>query len=338
MHHRSNKSRLRRLRGGLVALGLLTWPLGAGCSLVFDGEVAAVRCHDEGAFGPPACPPKQVCQAGVCRRSGDRPLGAACERDENCAAGGFCLDPATIGKSGPPFCSKGCCASEQCGPAAAGLICWPGEQAAGSVCLQAIRFHRGNLGAAPAGSACDDRDECRSGVCAKGLCIDVCCSDASCAMGSHCQAVTWPSAGRTTWLCAAPTGSAAPGDACGGDDECATGACIETGNDNACATPCCSSASCGSATSNGDAVPLSCAPAGPDDAFTACVDLGAGSAAVGAPCENPGDCASGQCLSQGTKSLCTDVCCSDADCGDEGLFRCRPVTSPDGWGLRCVPN
>jgi hypothetical protein len=46
--------------GGLAA---------TACSLIVDGEPAALRCSQEGRVGPPACDEGFVCSSGVCRIS-----------------------------------------------------------------------------------------------------------------------------------------------------------------------------------------------------------------------------------------------------------------------------
>jgi hypothetical protein len=47
----------------------------AACQALVGSELETVRCQEEGAVGPPACPEGQACQQGRCR---------ACANEETC--------------------------------------------------------------------------------------------------------------------------------------------------------------------------------------------------------------------------------------------------------------
>jgi hypothetical protein len=325
-----------------VAIAAITTVLsaliGGACHTVFDGEIGAFACSQEGSFGPPACPDDQTCVTGACVAIG-RPLGAGCDTDAQCQTDSFCLDPADIDQTGPPLCARLCCASTDCGPPDSGQVCWPPPGGSGNVCWPASPLGRHAPGAAPAGTACGDDGECRSAVCDQGVCLDTCCDNSYCqASKDVCRVMLSPLAEHDTWVCAPPP-STANADFCASSNDCQAALCLAVTEDvKVCAQPCCSSRECGSVYLGVAFQPLACAPT-PDGTLRTCSRLLTEAAIrdIGAPCLEDGQCRSGLCITTGADApYCSDSCCTDANCGDIASFACRPVDNDGTWALRCV--
>ena len=318
-----------------VALGAL---LGGACHTVFDGDLGAFACSQEGAFGPPACPPDQTCVTGACVAIG-RPLGAGCGSDADCQAGSFCLDPADIGQTGGLVCTRLCCASTDCGAPGSAHVCWPPPAGSGSLCWPASALGRAAPGSAQSGAACDHDGECRSATCHQETCLDTCCDDSFCLAGNDVCRVMLSSLGEhDTWVCAAPP-SGANADFCSSSNDCRSGLCVTVTEDvQLCAQPCCSSRECGSVYLGVSFEPLACAPTA-DGTLRTCSRLLPETAirAVGAACVEDGQCRSGLCHPLGDgEGYCSDTCCTDDSCGDVASFACRPIATGETWALRCV--
>lgn len=334
-------------RGGAAAL-LLGWAaVLASCTFLVDDELGDVRCSDEGAFGPPACPEGQVCRGGLCASPTAAPLGAACRSDADCNLTDFCLDPALVGESGAMTCTRNCCSSSDCdeldadgAPQPARAICWVPAQGGGRFCRSASTFDRGPLGVGKGGAACGADADCRSGVCDSVRCADACCSDTSCDFtDATCSANAGIVSEGATWSCAAPA-AATKGflEACAGDAECQSGMCAKLADTLLCTRPCCDSASCGDFDAGGVVGALACVHVVHRGTLVpACGAVLPITAErpVGAPCTGDADCRGGRCEPEtsvdggagGDSGYCSDACCIDADCGDPATFLCRP--SPD---------
>ncbi|MEQ9320279.1 MAG: hypothetical protein RIF41_14025, partial [Polyangiaceae bacterium] len=135
----------------------------AGCSTLFDGELGAIRCEQEGVYGPPACRQGETCVQGACVSVG-APIGSSCQGDGDCREPWRCLNPADFGQAGEPFCSELCCAATECGPPAAGLVCWSPPGGGGSLCWPAEAIGRQSPGEGRSGGGGGAGRVCRSGV------------------------------------------------------------------------------------------------------------------------------------------------------------------------------
>lgn len=318
----------------LAALGVAA----AGCHLAIDGELSRVRCTEEGAYGPPACPEGETCVAGECLETGV-PLGGACASDLDCAWPARCLDPAPLGDASGAFCSIPCCSSADCGPVTLGQVCHAWSGGAARFCWPAGRLGRILLGDRLAGQPCGPNRVCRSGLCASGACIDVCCDDRFCSVGDQrCVVQVAGGSGAPTWQCGQPSTTSADPTSCTADEQCATGRCLALDAETRiCAVPCCSSSTCGAIELGAERLQLACATSR-DGALTACSRVVPTSAvgAVGAPCVEDDECRSGVCAEQAGVRFCTDRCCRDEDCGNTTLFACRLAAGSVPWSLQCV--
>ncbi|WP_437803927.1 hypothetical protein [Sorangium sp. So ce693] len=332
---------LRRLLRGLAALV----SLGAGCEVLVDGTLGQVRCSDEGAIGPPACPEGAVCREGACvEQQLERALGARCARHEDCGALDFCLDPALFDGDGPRVCSRACCSSSDCDPVR-DAVCWIPDGGGSGLCRIGREVGRPDVGTQLSGASCAAPGDCRSGICSGGACVDACCSDTSCAAnGAACRLTTdLVSAGPALACRAAALGDGGYFEPCARDDDCASGLCAEVEGRGRCIIPCCGSEMCPD-TPGEVRQRVGCAELAIDGRSTvrACIRLLSGDslAAIGAPCSTPEDCRSGMCIKdpEQTQRFCSDVCCSDASCGDAAFFGCRPRATGESWALRCEPK
>jgi hypothetical protein len=91
------------------------------CHTLVSSELETVRCQEEGAVGPPACPEGQGCQQGRCRVCGSKEtcndqVDNDCdgEVDEGCAA-----PDAQAGAAGSPAGEAGSAGSDASSPAGA---------------------------------------------------------------------------------------------------------------------------------------------------------------------------------------------------------------------------
>lgn len=319
---------IRRSGGARAFLVASALGLVAGCSLLVPGEPTDVRCSEEGAIGPPACPSGMFCREGACLE-GPPALGEPCREGDVCAPGDHCFDPASIGLAGQPICSHPCCSSGDCG-VGTGLVC--AVLGPGKMCLPASSWSRGELGARFAGEPCEVGSECRSGECSDegGFCTDACCSDAECGLfAGACR-----DAGEG-WSCepAAPDAKA-PLEPCKDAAECSSGLCLAWPDGvTRCAAPCCSSDECGDWDAGSVVKRILCVPVQHGTAIVhACAAVAKGDAdrAIGEPCDDPGQCRGGRCIEADPSGagVCSDVCCTDGSCGAPHLFTCSPVADP----------
>jgi hypothetical protein len=333
-------SSLRRLLWRALP-GLAFWAV-AGCQVLLDGEVTSIHCTQEGAIGPGACPASHICTGGACVEfipSEPQPqLGVLCEDDADCEPGDFCLDMGRIRLQRGKRCSRPCCSSSGCDPAA-GFICWAPSTGGASFCVDAVLVGRAIGGVAASGERCSTDGDCRSGSCdSGGTCVDPCCSDTSCAASQGtCQFGKRDGTGG--FFCAPPPSDTRPFLAdCKLDTDCASGLCHEL----RCVTPCCNSDTCSVDTTDGSLIPVACQFIEHEGVLIrACAHTLKASMiyAVGQPCSVDSECRGGLCIrpDEGEgEGYCSDACCSDAFCGEGGGFHCRPpeeITS--SWPLRC---
>ena len=311
------------------------------CSAAIDGELATVRCADEGAYGPPACAPGETCHGGVCAALGE-PVGHECANDEDCASPATCADGAQLGLGSVLRCVVPCCSSAECGEPGDGNVCRTMKSGGGSVCWPASDLGEGaggelQLGDTGPGGACVAASECRSGACDTGRCVDTCCADSSCTASERiCRA--GQSAVGEGWYCGfAPTEQSGIGE-CATASDCVTGECVTVEDAKVCLAPCCSSRECGTVELKAGTYQLACAlSASGARGCVGRVDQQA-TLGVGAACKIGNDCRSGLCVDDGDGKFCSDFCCDDASCGDTKQFSCRPRPTGNAWALRCVRN
>ena len=305
------------------ALAAWLFTCGASCHLLLPAE-PDVRCGEEGAKGPPYCPPGSACVSGVCQVTSEPALGDECATDATCPASSRCLE----GR-----CARLCCSSTDCGPPESGLVCVARVGAGGAWC----EASEASLGEGLAGDACEGGAQCRSGRCEAGLCADLCCTDSQCGV-SECGLAP----GATHPACGANASLASDLASCSADAECESGVCEFYGVTFRCAPPCCSSADCPVLVVPDETYSLRCTwverPAGIASVCAQPVALAARQP-VGAPCASPNDCIGGICVSGPDGPVCSDVCCSDASCGDPARFACAPWNSPSAVpGFVCQPR
>jgi hypothetical protein len=125
-----------------------------------------------------------------------------------------------------------------------------------------------------------------------------------------------------TQECAMLPGAADLGQACGVNGDCASGICNKY--ENVCAEACCTDSDCPSN--------QNCLVYDLDNqtVITVCQPSGAGTVAVGMPCTNASECATGTCtpadpFNLGGPKICSVRCCTHADCGDLTNGYCHPI-------------
>jgi hypothetical protein len=157
-----------------------------------------------------------------------RPLGAACEMPEQCAAG-RCLARTPAGELLPdPTAARMACAGcSDDGDCGAGTVCGLGWSP------EFLEPHRACAPAAAAvlGDRCLVDAECASGACCGGVCSS-CCADSaahSCQAGATCRARAPAADGkplRTAWQCVPGDDAGATGAPCLTDDSCSSARCV----------------------------------------------------------------------------------------------------------------
>jgi len=324
------------LRGVMGASALAIFAGGA-CSVIVPGTLGPIDCLDEGAVGPPACPPGETCKQGMCVPAADD-LGRKCVDVTDCSEGSLCVDPVLFGGTGDKRCTHPCCSSFDCDPRA-DFVCAAYPSGGGLFCRSAEELGRAGTGELPAGQSCKDGFECRSGLCETGACHDVCCTDTNCS-ASEQACVVDPAGG---FACGAPSAvGLAYFDPCMTGADCASGLCVDVGGVTRCVTSCCSSSDCAPALDPmGMLASVGCRWVGVGGVAVATCSTflpPGGTGLVGSTCVAPADCQSGLCEQLGDVVLCTDTCCSDESCGDPALFGCVPAELGGLVGLRCEPR
>lgn len=189
-----------KLLRGLSVLAVL----GVGCQVLVDGELGSVRCADEGAIGPPACPEGEVCKGGTCVRGelAEHALGKPCDTNGDCGPLEICLDPTLFGGEGRSVCTRPCCSSSDCNPRP-DAVCWVPPKGRAGFCRVGREVDRDEVGTRLAGEECSEDGDCRSGICSDtGVCVDACCSDTDCAAtGMTCQRTTGLISSGSAWAC-----------------------------------------------------------------------------------------------------------------------------------------
>jgi hypothetical protein len=161
-----------------------------------SGEAIIAQLSAENAKGACTAPPVEL---------RNRPDGAPCEHDEQCA-NDSCSDHAC----------GGCAAGEECAAdQVCGLTTLSGK--AEHVCL--ARF------AGLFGEPCDTGDQCESQICENHACSE--CTGDKCEDGRACDWAAQRSDMGVIWpkLCGALDGSRKTGELCGDDRDCASATC-----------------------------------------------------------------------------------------------------------------
>jgi hypothetical protein len=250
------------------------------------------------------CTTTGTCQSGTCVGSGNPCQGpdedddcheSCSEQDMDCSAydgdGAFCSDG--IFCNGVDGCSAGACDTHPGDPCDGP----DGDDDCSEVCNEAAGACSG---ADPDGSSCDDGDFCNGvDTCASGACAqhggnpcdgpdgDEDCFETCDPTGQTCEGYDGDGVPCLGGVCSAQGCGREDGAACGDDEECASGNCVNG--------ICCVSAAC---------TPYRCGPGG------ACV----------ASCATSADCADGyRCSSASTCTLDDGVVEDETSCG------CRQV-------------
>ncbi len=153
----------------------------------------------------------------------DRPLGASCETDGQCAST-RCVEithPFENYFETGSVCSA-CGGNSDCSD---DEVC--GAQVDDEV---GVRLECVPRGQRVVGERCSDEGECASGVCCEGVCSE-CCDGAGCEGGATCERRDWEPLGMSHQVlalphqCAPGGGGRQAGAACLFDDDCASGTC-----------------------------------------------------------------------------------------------------------------
>lgn len=314
---------------------------GAGaCQVVVgDTELTTVHCEDEGAIGPPACAPGQVCRGGVCV-SGSAGSGGGAGASGSGGAGGETGGTGAGGLAGGGTGGAGGTAGEGGtgggggvageggtggglggtggtggvggaqggtggGAAGTGAEGGTGGGAAGS---GAVGGTGGGTQTMPFGEPCAGADQCDPGLAclqvpglSSSVCAQPCCNSVECPANAVCV----PTAGSnlcfpTTLLSFPAPGGNPVGASCQNGGECRSARC----SGSVCRDVCCSNASCAGKACTWQSYAWFCS--GKDDSE------GKGN---GETCGGDGECNGENCVTFLIPDLCMGPCCSDAQCG-----------------------
>ncbi|MEQ8453929.1 MAG: matrixin family metalloprotease [Sandaracinaceae bacterium] len=276
---------------------------GERCSTLSNGARQCVRFVDGGASCGGAAPPPapecavdadcgagERCAAGSCVPSGAG-LGDPCARHDDCGAGACLAGVCTQSCDWP---GGACPDGFYCDGGATGA-CGPGA------CLP------GRAGPGADGDPCGAHTDCGSLHCFAGRCGTACdpSTVGACPGGGICQVGELACRGAC-----GVTGSL--GDPCAGNPDCASGLCASRDGDGFCTEICDPSSPCGPG--------FRCVA---DGAVSVCVPDGG---ALGQRCGGNGDCASGICAVEETRTYCTRICDPSSPC--PSAMRCVPSGTP----------
>ncbi|MCB9614361.1 MAG: matrixin family metalloprotease [Sandaracinus sp.] len=241
------------------------------CVGVVGGSPSCSGTTSTGCRSDSECSATQRCNTstGACeaRPTGGAELGQPCESNEACNSG-LCATTAAgsvCSQSCDGFNTASCPSGFYCDGEAAG-VCGTG------LCLAGV------AGAAPLGASCTADTDCATLMCDGSVCATPCRPDASvssCAMGFVCRPGSAPGCGA----CRSEADLGQPGDACGSNDDCASGLCAVAGDSTFCTDYC----------SDADPCPTSftCTPLG-DTAICVPPAGGGGRGDGGCGCAAPG--------------------------------------------------
>ncbi len=167
------------------------------------------------------------------------------------------------------------------------------------------------------GAPCTGDAMCRSGLCLAGVCSETCDwpSADSCPSGFYCQGN--PASCNGGYCMAGGAGSAAFGETCGDDTDCASLYC----DGGVCSQPCTPDGAV--ACPDGSTCQVGTLP---------CRGVCRRTRALGDRCDGNQDCASSMCAQQGERTFCTQLCDGASGCPDG--FSCTPT----GDQSVCVPD
>jgi hypothetical protein len=200
------------------------------CIGVVGGSPSCAGATPTGCRSDSECSATQRCNTstGRCeaRPTGGAELGQPCANDDACNSGLCATTPAgsVCSQSCDGFNTGSCPAGFYCDGEAAG-VCGTG------LCLA------GSAGGAPLGASCATDTDCATLMCDGSVCATPCRPDAgvsTCAMGFVCRPGAAPGCGA----CRSEADLGQPGDACGTNDDCASGLCAVNGDETFCTDYC----------------------------------------------------------------------------------------------------
>jgi len=256
-----------------------------------DG-LCAIYPMGEGCRADDECRDGTYCNEGVCALSppGPQGLGWPCRDAPGCESGVCVL------WEGEGVCSQDCDFTRPSEGCPGGYLCRDTSCGVGA-CIE------GSAGAGALGAACGDDLDCASGLCAELDGARICalpCDPRNDTCDGHCQPL-----GDACGACAEGPPLGAIGAPCATGEDCTFGVCVGV-DDRYCSKPCDYSGT------------LDCDP-GYVCEDGACRRDGEGT--LGTACQDPADCVSGLCSSDG---FCTSLC--DEEPCPPG-FECVPAGS-----------
>ena len=300
--------------GGTGARTLAQDDIEGVCSLYPSGNnVECTRTAD--------CDQGLECVQGQCVQvsSGEGQIGDRCE-NEPCAQGLVCVQ----GQDNGAFCTR-ICDDGQC---PSGWTCLGVNSSQGQVnlCLPAQ-----DVGDAMFGDPCANGQECSSGLCVSdgqsSFCSQSCTQDADCPGDATCAGLT--NGGGACVPGDNSGGAGGFGDNCNESADCASGLCLDDGDNVYCTEECQSNDDCPQG--------AGCFDAGQVNVCAWLDEPGGGmndaDASYGEPCDGPADCIEELCLSDGMTQFCSRYCSVASDCPDGDSC----VGIGDGQG-GCLPG
>ncbi|HJL17731.1 MAG TPA: MopE-related protein [Sandaracinaceae bacterium LLY-WYZ-13_1] len=240
------------------------------------------------------------------------PLGAACDRDVQCASN-HCFSTAALELSDSDtsgatnVCSLPCCSDADC-PADA--VCWaPGTGA--RACVLRSLLGMGSEGV-PAAQACANDSQCTGDIC--GL--------------VETSGYRDPEIFMTA--CRGSAGSGGRYQGCSRGGQCESGMCIETRFGGVCTTACGSADDCGDTVGATPACTYRYASGTSDADWVQVCDLTLFRSDDGEGCDNNRDCIDSACID----GRCARTCCRSDQCGTDRT--CQPVSLNGRWEMHCV--
>jgi len=323
-----------------------------------DSAASSSCDEDQGCNDLDPCTVDDRCVAGVCQG-----VAVACDDGVSCTtdycaqglcrhevAAGSCLIGGVCWSDGQPHPTNPC---RRCDAAASpdawtdadglkcsdGAPCTDGETCAAGACTGGVAVGGDGCEATDPPTTCETHYDCYpERVCLRWRADDVkrcsepCGGPGDCADGEVCSLL--PGAAQVAACEAVPPDTLGDGEACGGDDACASGLCV----DGVCRAGCVSQSRC----SADGLVCRALDTVGAADAGSACVPAASGTLGMGQVCSADGGaswasalCASNHCdlmpWPATTALPCAPLCRAEGDCGlgqECGVVLYAPAADP----------